>query len=129
MYTGLAFLEGTCKPCDVTVKRMVPLESSNWMAMTWNCCHCFMDDSSTWYVGALCVATPGGHSYSKGPVWMDGLYASLPTPTPLPTYSPIPSTYPHILPTLLLHWPDINAHLIKSPENSTASSVFKLIIF
>ena len=86
-----------------------------------------MDDSSTWYVGALCVATPGGHSYSKGPVWMDGLYASLPTPTPLPTYSPIPSTYPHILPTLLLHWPDINAHLIKSPENSTASSVFKLI--
>ena len=111
MLTGLLFWRASCQPCDVTVKRMAPLEGTTWEAMTWNCCHCSMNVSSTWWVPC---------SYTRWPQLLQSVCMELyPPPSPPPTLPP--SLPPPIPPTPLLCWPYINAHLkknrLKSPEN------------
>ena len=85
------------------VKRITPLEGTNLGATIWNCYHCSMNVSSTWWV-------PCSYTSTAAPKY--SLSTSLPYPS-----SPHRPPFPSISSTPLICWPYSNAHLKKSPEN------------
>ena len=95
-----AILETLWEPCDVTVKGMTTLESTSWVAMTWNSSHLSAQHGT--YVARYVPC-----SYIRWPQLLQRVCVEVYPPPSLPTLyfpSPIPIA-------LLLYWPDFNVHL------------------
>ena len=78
--------------CDVTVRRMEPIEGTNWVAMSWNCCHCYV---ARHLLGLL---TTFGDFSQLAKIFWATTCPSLPSP---PSHPPTPSFYR----------PNISAHV------------------